>query len=174
MTRAFLIGKIYIIAERYVNYCFTNHPYLWDESNFMKMIKKLRIMKGDKLRKHCQIFCPKKWDYRTISDFWKWSKRCLNDRYDRSPCIMAELSFKKKLWRYLGMKAARQAYPRAVKVRNHTIVGRTRNSNLNHSGLFLTIGFLTFVVKIEWKKRRAERIQTWEKQKQIKLVIAQF
>ena len=59
MTRAFLIGKIYIIAERYVNYCFTNHPYLWDESNFMKMIKKLRIMKDDKLRKHCQIFCPK-------------------------------------------------------------------------------------------------------------------
>ena len=117
MTRAFLIGKIYIIAERYVNYCFTNHPYLWDESNFMKMIKKLRIMKGDKLRKHCQIFCPKKWDYRTISDFWKWSKRCLNDWYDRSPCIMAELSFKKKLWRYLGMKAARQAYPRAVKVK---------------------------------------------------------
>ena len=58
MTRAFLIGKKYIIAERYVNYCFINHPYLWDESNFMKMVKKLRIMKGDKLRKHCQIFCP--------------------------------------------------------------------------------------------------------------------
>ena len=58
MTRAFLIGKKYIIAERYVNYCFINHPYLWDESNFMKMIKKLRIMKGNKLRKHCQIFWP--------------------------------------------------------------------------------------------------------------------
>ena len=58
MTRAFLIGKKYIIAERYVNYCFINHPYLRDESNLMKMVKKLRIMKGDKLRKHSQIFCP--------------------------------------------------------------------------------------------------------------------
>ena len=57
-TRASLIGKKYIIAERYDNYCFINHPYLWDESNFMKMVKKLRIMKGDKLRKYCQIFCP--------------------------------------------------------------------------------------------------------------------
>lgn len=34
---------------------------------------------------------------------------------ENKPCMIAELSFRKKLCKYFGMNAAKQAYARAVK-----------------------------------------------------------
>lgn len=64
------------------------------------------------------------------------------------------MSFRKKLYRYLGMKADMQAYARAAKSRS--IKGsqkkNKRKVGINHSTSYLRGYILTFVIEIQVEK----------------------
>lgn len=77
--------------------------------------------------------------------------------------MMAELSFKKKLCRYLGIKAAKQANARATKKEEIIfLILKYAKKFVALTKIFFFI--FTFVVEVKWKERGAERIQTYERE----------